>query len=93
MGLAAAPLHPLRVVPDGLGFGDAGALEEHDQVVVAVGGAEYLVPAAAAHGDSPAARLGGSVHDDRCAGHATQHALDQYERRLAALQAFRGPSA
>ncbi|WP_158778738.1 hypothetical protein [Streptomyces cellulosae] len=45
--MATAPLHPLRVVQDGLGFGYAGALGEHDQVVVAVGGAEDLVPAAA----------------------------------------------
>ncbi len=47
VGGAATPLHPLRVVQDGLGAGDAGAFEEHDQVVVAVGGAEELVPAAA----------------------------------------------
>lgn len=55
VGVAAAPLHPLWVVQDGLGFGDASAFEEHDQVVVAVGGTEDLVPAAAVHGDSPAA--------------------------------------
>lgn len=31
-----------------------GACEEHDQVVVAGGGAEDLVPALMVHGDSPA---------------------------------------
>ena len=43
MGGAAAPLHPLRVVQDGLGAGDGGASEEHDQVVVAAGDTKNFV--------------------------------------------------
>ncbi len=69
---ATAPLNPLRVVQARIGVGDAGAFEEHHQVVVAVGGAEDLVMAVAVHGDSPAARRGGPVHDDRRAAHASQ---------------------
>ncbi len=49
-------------------------LEEQDQVVVAVGGAEDLVLAVAVHGGSPASRMGLPVDDDRHAGHATQRA-------------------
>lgn len=45
MGRAVAPLRPACIVQSGLGAGDAGAFEEHDQVVVAVGGAEYPVVA------------------------------------------------
>jgi len=51
VGVAAAPLRPLRVVRDRLGVGNTGALEEHNQVVAAVGGAEELVLAVAVHDD------------------------------------------
>ena len=46
MGLPVSPLHPPRDVQDGLRDGDANALKEHDQVVVAPGGAEALVASA-----------------------------------------------
>lgn len=60
---AITPLHPPRV-QGGVGVIDAGVLEEHDQVVVVVGGSK-IVPAAAMRGDPPTARDGGPVHDDR----------------------------
>ncbi|OKI51911.1 hypothetical protein AMK17_32340 [Streptomyces sp. CB00072] len=71
MGGAVAPLHPLRVVQNALRFGNAGTFEEHDQVVVAVCGTENLVPTSAVHGDPPATRDRGPVHDDRRAGHSS----------------------
>lgn len=89
MGVAAAPLHPLWVGQGGLGFGDAGALEEHDQIMVAVGGAKGRVLTMAAHGASPATRVGGPVHDDRRAGHASQRAPGPLERRIGTMQAPR----
>jgi len=69
VGGAVAPLHPPRIVQDGPGVGDAGAFEEHGQVVVAVGGTEDLVPALTVHRDPPAARKGTAVHDDRRTAH------------------------
>ncbi|GAA2286229.1 hypothetical protein GCM10010415_65860 [Streptomyces atrovirens] len=54
MGLPVSPLHPPRDVQDGLRDGDANALKEHDQVVVAPGGAEALVASMWVPGDVPA---------------------------------------
>ncbi|PPS91484.1 hypothetical protein [Streptomyces sp. MH60] len=55
---AAAPLHPPPVFQHSLCVVDAGAFEEHHEVVIAVGGAEYLVPAVTVHAvQAPAAVL------------------------------------
>ncbi|WP_437094612.1 hypothetical protein [Streptomyces longwoodensis] len=48
MSGAIAPLDPPRIIQGSVRVGDTGALEEHDQVVVAVGGTQKLL-----HGHSP----------------------------------------
>ncbi|MGV9917732.1 hypothetical protein ACWDUK_10935 [Streptomyces cellulosae] len=57
-GRRTAP--PTASVPDGLRVNNVGALEAHDHVVVAVGGAEELVLTVAVHRAPPIARAGGT---------------------------------
>lgn len=53
------------------GSANADASEEHDQVVVTVGGTEDFVPAAAVHGAPLTAQGGGPVRNDRRAAHGS----------------------
>lgn len=74
-----------------LGVGDASTFEEHDQVVVALGGSEDFVPAVAVHGDSPAARAGGPVHDDRRVGHASLPPAGSCSESAGAVRSITSP--
>ncbi len=74
---AAAPLDPPVIVQDVVGIVDTRALEEHHQVVIAVGGAEDFLPTVGMHGHFPTSRACGRVYDDRRAAHASQRASDR----------------
>lgn len=77
---AASPLHPPPVIQHGLGVVDAGAFEEHHQIVIAVGGAEYLVPAVPVHADPSAPGGRRPVHDDGRAARASRVLLPTPKR-------------
>ncbi len=51
MSRATTPLHPSPVIENGFRILDAGAFEEHHQVVIAVGSAEDFVAAVPVHAD------------------------------------------
>ncbi len=80
MSRTATPLHPPPVVQHAFRILDAGAFEEHHQVVIAVGGAEYFVPAVSVHADPSAPGDRRPVHNDGRAAHPSRVPLPARKR-------------